>query len=75
MQLAAPKFTETDVTKAITGAKAAGFAPTRVDIDRKTGKISLFITGAPEAPAAEEPDEIGEWLANDSDQRPVQGHR
>lgn len=55
------------MTKAIQGAKAAGFDPARVEIDRRTGKISLFIDGAI-PPAEEEPDEIGAWLAKDRDQ-------
>lgn len=68
--MASPAFTENDVTKAIAGAKAAGFTPARVDIDRKTGRISLFIDGAT-PPAAEEPDEIGDWLEQHSDQGPA----
>ncbi len=65
----APAFSERDVEKAVSGATKAGFSIARIDIDRHTGRISLFATG--EAPAASDPDEIAEWL--DNDRRRVEG--
>ena len=61
--MAAPAFTDRDIEKAVTGATKAGFSVGRIDIDRKTGRISLFATG--EAPVVSENDEIAEWLEDD----------
>lgn len=65
--MSAPAFTEADVTKAVTGAQKAGFNVARIDIDRRSGRISLLASmGDMGAPAAlSEADEIAEWLEND----------
>jgi len=60
--MAAPHFTQADITKAIQGAREAGFRVARIDIDRRTGTISLFAeTGQPSEPR----DEIADWLEHD----------
>lgn len=61
--MASPAFTTRDVEKAVAGATKAGFTVARIDIDRRTGTISLFTTG--EATPVNEVDEIAQWLADD----------
>lgn len=67
--MSAPAFTDRDVEKAVAGATKAGFAVQRIDIDRRTGRISLFASGEPQAVSEE--DEIAGWL--DDDRSRVEG--
>lgn len=69
--MSAPTFTERDLVKAVSGATRAGFSIGRIDIDRHTGRISLYAVG--EAPAVTETDEITQWL-EEHDRRSVEGH-
>lgn len=61
--MAAPAFTDRDIEKAVSGATKAGFEVGRIDIDRKTGRISLFAVG--ETPPVSATDEIAGWLEDD----------
>lgn len=74
--MASPAFTEQDVSKAIAGAARHNLTPTRIDIDRKSGTISMFFSDIA-APVAEM-DEIELWKAEHDDSprsRRPQGHR
>lgn len=68
--MAVPAFTERDVTKAIVGATKTGLTPTRVDVDRRTGVISLHF--GPSTPEPE--DEIASWMA-EVDDKPKRARR
>lgn len=70
--MSAPAFTDRDVEKAVSGATKAGFAIGRIDIDRHSGRISLFPAGETPPRPADEPDaEIAGWM--EDDRRRAQG--
>lgn len=65
LAMAAPAFTDRDVEKAVSGATKGGFAIGRIDIDRRTGRISLFPAGEVPLQAEEPEDEISAWMEDD----------
>lgn len=70
--MTAPAFTERQIEKAVAGAIRGGLVIRSVEVDPRTGRITL---NAGEPGVTEEPDEIGEWLADDHRKGPAQGHR
>jgi hypothetical protein len=61
--MVAPYFTKADIAKAIRAVKEAGLNISRVDVDRRTGVISVF-TGDGTSAGASPEDEIAQMVAH-----------